>query len=210
MKVEAIVGVDFDNTIVDYDELMHEIALEKGFISPGVYKSKIQIRESVRRLETGELKWRMVQAEAYGPRILKAKLIKGVDGFLRRWKKTGFQIYIVSHKTEFASQDSTETNLRAAAMGWMKRQGFFNGGDFGINEDIVYFESNRREKVERIKRLGCTHFIDDLVETFQEDCFPPQVEKILFSPVKPKKILSNLHVLASWKEISNYFFGEGD
>ena len=33
---------------------------------------------------------------------------------------------------------------------------------------------------ERIRALGCTHFIDDLEEVFLEPSFPSDVHKILF------------------------------
>jgi hypothetical protein len=45
----------------------------------------------------------------------------------------------------------------------------------------VLFESTRAEKIERIARLGCTHFIDDLPEVLDDPNIPPGVAKVLFT-----------------------------
>ncbi len=37
---ERIIGVDFDNTIVSYDAIMHKAALKQGWIGPKLIKSK--------------------------------------------------------------------------------------------------------------------------------------------------------------------------
>ena len=40
-----IIGVDFDNTIVDYFGLFHRIALQKGWIPSSVEQSKISVKK---------------------------------------------------------------------------------------------------------------------------------------------------------------------
>ena len=66
------IGVDFDNTIVQYDELMYEIAAGWGAIPVGTPRNKKQIRDCLRQKTNGEIVWQRLQAEAYGPRILEA------------------------------------------------------------------------------------------------------------------------------------------
>ena len=41
---KCIIGMDFDNTIVSYDAIMHKVALKQGWIGPKLIKSKKQIR----------------------------------------------------------------------------------------------------------------------------------------------------------------------
>ena len=67
----------------------------------------------------------------------------------------------------------------------MTSQGFFGSGGLGFSEDQVFFEGTRDAKIERIRTLGCTHFIDDLEEVFLEASFPPDVEKFLFDSWPP-------------------------
>jgi hypothetical protein len=45
----------------------------------------------------------------------------------------------------------------------------------------VYFEGTRTEKIARIVALGCTHFIDDLEEVFDDPAFPSGVERLLLT-----------------------------
>ena len=44
-----IVGIDFDNTIVCYDSLFYNIALEKGLIPSNISKSKNSVRDYLRK-----------------------------------------------------------------------------------------------------------------------------------------------------------------
>ena len=78
-----IIGVDFDNTIVSYDEVIHQIACEKGLIPGSHLKSKRHIRDAIRKLENGEMEWQKVQAIVYGPRMKDAKVIEGALVFLK-------------------------------------------------------------------------------------------------------------------------------
>jgi hypothetical protein len=204
--MEDIVGVDFDNTIVDYSDVMHSAAVRQGLISPGVRQSKKDIRDAIRHLPDGEIKWQKLQAIVYGPMMGAASLIDGVRTFFELCKQHKVRAYIVSHKTEFARRDETSTNLREAALAWMSENGFFEADGMGLSRHDVYFESTRREKIERIRRLGCTHFIDDLEETFLEESFPADVEKILYAPHVQHSSLQGVKVAATWKEICDYFF----
>ena len=204
--MDYIIGVDFDNTIVSYDDLMHRVAVQRGLIHPDVRKSKKHIRDSIRQLPDGEIEWQRLQAIVYGPRTGEARLIEGVQTFFNLCKQHKVAVYIISHKTEYANFDETRTNLRLAALAWMRQNSFFETDGLGLSQENVYFESTRREKIERIKHLGCTHFIDDLEETFLEDSFPANVEKILYAPHMQHSFLPGVRVVTTWEEVSDYFF----
>ena len=121
-----VIGVDFDNTIVTYDNLIHKVAVERGLISPKAIKSKKHIRGNIRQLPNGEIEWQRLQAAVYGPRMEEAKLIDGIQRFFQSCRYHRAKVYVISHKTEFAKMDMTETNLRGAALAWMERNRFFN------------------------------------------------------------------------------------
>ncbi len=202
------VGVDFDNTIADYDELIRDVALEKNFISSGATKNKKLIRDSIRLLPNGETEWRIVQGIIYGERMLEAKLGDGVKNFFAECTRRGIALYIVSHKTEYADFDATKTNLREVALDWMGKHGFFVEDNIKISRENVYFEPTREEKIKRIAGLRLTHFIDDLEETFQEPGFPAGTTKILYSRNHDLPPGSPVVVKRTWADIQKYLFND--
>ena len=201
-----IVGVDFDNTLVSYDQLMYWLSIKKGLIEPSVTANKKIVRDAIRSLPDGEIAWQRVQALAYGPQILEAVPANGVTGFLQLCARGNFKVYIVSHKTEFANYDETATNLHSAALLWLDRHRFLDRDDLGLSRENIYFELTRQQKIERLQQLGCTHFVDDLAETFQEDGFPDSVEKILYSPTPVDPVPPGIQFVGDWQQITDYFF----
>ena len=198
-----VIGVDFDNTLVSYDRLMGGVAADRGLVPAGATASKRQIRDAIRALPGGEMLWRAVQGVVYGPRLNEAVPMDGVASFLRLCKEHGVPLYVASHKTEYGHSDASGTNLRTAAMDWMIGQGFFDNDASALVPDHVYFEPTRAGKLNRIRRLGCTHFIDDLEETFLEDGFPEGVERILYAPDGAPAAPAGVTVMSSWKELGD-------
>ena len=200
------IGVDFDNTIVQYDELMYEIAAGWGAIPAGTPRNKKQIRDCLRQTMDGEIVWQRLQAEAYGVRILEAAPAAGVEKFFASCKRRAVPLCIVSHKTEVSNLGESQVNLRASAMSWLKKNGLVATGDTssGISESAVYFEPSRTAKVARIGSLGVAHFIDDLEETFADPGFPPAVRKILFAGATHRPI-DGVMQFGAWSEILDYF-----
>lgn len=201
-----IIGVDFDNTLVDYSDILHAAAVERGLIPWSARKDKNGIRDRIRGLPDGEIEWRKLQALVYGVRIGEARLFEGADLFLSRCKRMGIPVYIVSHKTEYAAAGEEGINLRASALAWMTAHDFFRADGFALSAEMVFFGSTRLEKVQRIRQLACTHFIDDLEETFLEETFPAAVEKILFAPQPRQAALRGVRIMGSWREICAYLF----
>jgi hypothetical protein len=204
------IGIDFDNTIVGYDELMYRIAVERGLIDGDGDgdgdRTKRVVRDRIRRLADGEVEWQKLQALAYGPLISEARLLEGADEFIRRCRDAGMTVVIVSHKTEYASCDETRTNLRTAAIEWMAAHRVFDRDGLGLDRDAVFFESTRAAKIGRIKAVGCSHFIDDLEEVFLEPSFPSGVHKILYAPHGATVSANGATVMPSWRALRDYFF----
>ena len=165
---ERIIGVDFDNTIVSYDAVMHTVALKQGWIGPQPKKNKKLIRDHIRLTPDGERKWQQLQAIVYGKRVKEAQLMEGASRFLQSCIEHEIKIYIISHKTRYSNLGESKDNFWVAALGFMTQNGFFNKDVLGLSVDSVYFESTMEEKARRIETLHCTHFIDDLEETFLE------------------------------------------
>ncbi len=200
------IGIDFDNTIVGYGHIFAAEAKTRGLIPDDFAGDKTDIRDHIRNLKDGETEWQRLQGHVYGARMSDAYLIDGVGEFLTECQRQGHEIFIVSHKTRFAHHNPNRVDLRAMALTWMETHAFFDSGGYGLCRENVYFEPTRREKVARIGMLGCSHFIDDLIEVFQEDGFPNDVERYLFRPgANARK--GPLKTFDSWQEISDDIFG---
>ena len=200
-----LIGIDFDNTIVRYDGLMHGIASGWGLVSGDAPRTKKEIRDALRNVPDGETLWQRLQAEAYGRRIMEASPAPGFEAFFAYCIRLRIPICIVSHKTEFSNLGELRVNLRTSAMNWLRQHGLVaenNAG--GIDERAVYFEPTRTAKVARVGALGVTHFIDDLEETFADPGFPPNVQKILYAE-EPPAMNGGILRFTAWNEIQEYF-----
>ena len=203
-----LIGVDLDNTLVCYDELFHRAAQQEGLIELAAPRSKERIRNSIRLLPNGENKWTRLQAIVYGPRMCDATAFAGSQDFLRHCVQRGIKTLIISHKTRFATLDGKQVDLRESALAWMKEKRFFEPDGAGLSTEDVYFESTRLEKIARIRELGCTHFIDDLIEVFSEGSFPAETAKLLFAPHGANPKAHGIKAFSSWRELDEFFFDE--
>ena len=201
---ETIIGIDLDNTLVCCDKLFHCAAREEGLIEPSVPGNKDAIRDAIRRLPDGERQWTRLQAIVYGKRMPGATLFEGVDVFLRHCARARTRTMIVSHKTPFAVLGGQRFDLRRPALDWLTAKKFFS--DFALSPRDVFFESTRAEKIERIRSLRCTHFIDDLAEVFAENTFPRETEKLLFAQRGAASTSPGVRVFSSWSELHRFFF----
>lgn len=176
------IGVDFDNTLADYDRVFGELALANGYLDRLPVGGKRGVREAVRRLADGDRLWQQLQAVAYGPEMDGAEPFEGAGEALAGWARAGVEIHIVSHKTRFASGDESGVDLRQAALRWLDRKGFFASPGPALAPERIHFNDTRGDKLSRIQALGLAVFIDDLEEVFAEPGFPNGVERILFDP----------------------------
>ena len=202
------IGLDFDNTIVAYDEIFLAMARQWGLIPEHFSGAKTQLRDWLRAATDGELQWQRLQGHVYGKQMENAKLFPGVAGFFQQCKHNGVTVYIVSHKTEYAHHDPDNTNLRQAAWGWMEKNAFFKPDGFNIDKDNVFFNDTRDAKLRKIRQLRCDVFIDDLAEVFTDSGFPRQVQAILFDPQKSGKNNGQYNVFGHWNEINDALFGK--
>ena len=198
------IGIDFDNTIIAYDELFCAVAKTCGLIAPSFFGGKQAVRDAIRQLPQGELTWQRLQGEVYGKKIGGATMIPGVVEFLHRCRKEGCAVVIVSHKTEYGHFDPVRINLREAALDWMTINGLFES-DYAIGNNNVYFEETRAEKLARVAKLQLSYFIDDLEEVLTDPAFPQSVQRILFAETAVRANYP-FPVYSTWRSIEGYIF----
>lgn len=175
-----LLGVDFDNTIVCYDQVFHDVALDLGLIEPQVGRSKGQVRDWL-RAQGREEDWIELQGLVYGARLGQAPPFPGVLEFLGRCRRQGVELRVISHKTcrPFKGPDY---DLHQAALDWLEAQGFFAPQGLGLGRAQVCLELTKQDKLSRIGQEGCTHFIDDLPEFLAEPSFPAATRRLWFNP----------------------------
>ena len=218
-----LIGMDFDNTIVCYDDVFHRIALEQGLIPPQLPIGKGSVRDYLRQMQREEA-WIELQGTVYGSRIEESDPFPGVVEFLARCRQKGMGVCIISHKTRNPFRGPL-FDLHQAAHQWLEHHSFFDPSWVGLSRTQVYFELTKEEKLNRIGSSGCTHFIDDLPEFLLEPSFPPQVKRILFDPngngssgqrlrlgdasPQPSGQGRPLARATSWEEVGQMIFGKG-
>ncbi len=206
-NIQRTCGIDFDNTLVTYDELLAKIACERGLLDCNHTEGKKSIRDRIRLLPDGEIEWQKCQALLYGSRIREAKLSEGVKRFFELARRQSMRIFIISHKTEFSPYEPSGLSLRQAALNWMATNRFFESDGLKLTPDNVFFADTREQKIHYISSLQCTHFIDDLEETLTEATFPSSTTRILYEPGRQSPAPEGIELMKSWREITDYFFG---
>tara|TARA_B100001971_G_scaffold148501_1_gene137600 strand:- start:84 stop:680 length:597 start_codon:yes stop_codon:yes gene_type:complete len=197
-----ILGLDFDNTLIRYDELFYQVAFDKGLIPSDLSKTKNTVRDYLRQAGNEE-EWTLLQGEVYGSRIQEAIAFEGMQEALKKISTQSERIFLVSHKTRTPYM-GRQYDLHQAAMGWLQGHAFFDIEGLGWEENQVFFELTKEEKLQRIVQLGCTHYIDDLPEILE--MLPDTVQKILFTPNKAGVIPKGWRRLEEWSLLPELLF----
>jgi hypothetical protein len=204
------IGIDLDNTILKYDEVFYSLAIERSWIDRECFCDKDAIKGNLVKkrgdAEQGEDQWRQLQTWAYGDYIGEALLFDGFYEFAQHARQCNDQLFIVSHKTEFSNYDAS-VPLRSNAINTLNQRGFFkpvSEGGLGFNQKDVFFASSLDEKIQKIRELNLTHFVDDLPKVIFHPEFPSETRKILFTSGANKYANETL-VFRVWSDIEEHF-----
>lgn len=200
------IGIDFDNTLVLYDHVFHGCAVEEFGMPAEIPAEKSAIRTWFREGPLGERAWVELQGIVYGTRLDQADLAPGSDAFLRACRERGFEMAIISHKTEHPAA-GPRVDLREAARRFLRDRGLLRAEVYGLSLERVFFTGTRDEKLELIARLRCDAFVDDLPEVFAEPTFPAGVHKLLYDRAGRVGRHGDVVVCRSWREVGAQLLG---
>ncbi len=196
-----LIGLDLDNTIIDYDAAFSRLGQSMGLLPVGFEGPKLAARTLLWRQPEGDLLWQRLQAAVYGPGIGEASPADGVHAFMTWCRGQGHDLSIVSHKSQFAAADPQGSDLRVCARAWLEQAGIAGAL---VAPEAVYFEDTRRAKLERIAGLGCRYFVDDLEEVLLDPAFPHETQAIHFAPTPGEAAARGLPCFPSWQQIAGY------
>lgn len=204
------IGIDFDNTIASYEQIFYEIAQDANTnikLSNIGVSYKTQLKTALSKRNNGDKEWQRIQGYVYGLGMPAAHIMYGFFDFILNCKINNWVVYIVSHKSQYGHFDKSFTQLRLAALDWMKNNNFFNDDDPLISKNNIFFLDTQDLKIKKIQELNLDLFIDDLLEVFQNPLFPRKTLKFLLTR-ETKKCTNDVQVFSSWNDISKYFFNK--
>ncbi|CAE19696.1 conserved hypothetical protein [Prochlorococcus marinus subsp. pastoris str. CCMP1986] len=190
-------GLDFDNTLIDYDEVFYKLALEKNLIPQSINKDKKSVRKFFidNNIEDEFIK---LQGEVYGLKVLEAKQSFGMFEALKSLKNDNFELIIVSHKTKYP-YSGKKYDLHKAASNWLEVNKFYDEDGLAMKRENVYFEVTKEDKISRIEELDISFYIDDLQSILE--MIRPSIKRILYNPKFKEKIDKDFYLLENWKDL---------
>lgn len=200
-----IIGIDLDNTIINYDQTFLKIALKKKIIFKNEIITKEKLKKKIIKKSNIE-KWKEIQGIAYGKNIFQSSIMNFFLDFLIICKLRNYKIYIISHKTKYGHYDN-KTLLREQATKFLLSKNIINSYLSPIKRSHIFFCDTLEEKIIRIKYLKCDYFIDDLNKVLSHRSFP-KLTKPTFLNRKSDNLNSKKGILNfnSWSKIIDHFF----
>jgi hypothetical protein len=191
-----LIGLDFDNTIVNYSDAITRLGKERFELPKDLPVNKVNLRDFLRS-EGREREWTEFQGELYGPGMRFAEPYPGAFESMRDLSACGHRLVIISHRTKFPYAGQPY-DLHAYAKSWVSTRITSLGL---IDEDRVYFLETRFEKIATISSLNCDVFLDDLPEVLNDSDFPNNTLGILFDPNNENTDFQRNIAIRSWTQL---------
>lgn len=197
-----IIGLDFDNTIVCYDEAIKQLAMDVPSLPETTPKTKLGIRDFLREQDR-ETEWTEFQGKLYGPGMVHAQPFPSALEMIGAMQQAGHTTVIISHRSKHPYL-GPKYDLHDAARQWIKKNLVIDDNAL-ISEKDIHLNETKDAKVALVESLQCGVFIDDLVEILTHASFPPSTEKLWFSPGGlPHKgdLPQNIRMITHWDELT--------
>lgn len=187
------IGIDLDNTIINYSNSFRKVLLKDNIY----FDKRIKKKEKIKKFFHRQKKFKFfteLQGRVYGSEINQAEIFDGFKDFVKCCKIKSNYIYleIVSHKTKFPIEGK-KINLRYKSLLFLKKK--------KIKLKIIFHEKFDH-KIKYINSNNFDYFIDDL-EKVVEKIDNKKTIPILFKK-KNKKIIN----FDDWFQIKKFFLAK--
>jgi hypothetical protein len=196
------IGIDFDNTIANYEGVFHAVAMERGLIGADTPKGKNAVRDFLNKCGRND-DFTALQGYVYGSRMDMARPYQGFREFTAAARAARHDIFIVSHKTRFPMLGPTY-DMHEAARAFLHDHKLV--GSDAVPLDRIFFEQTKELKIDRAVALDVDVFIDDLPEIFAMPGLSNCCRRILFAPNGATPSI-HYEVCRSWHEITALLLG---
>lgn len=190
------IGIDLDNTIVIYDDLIRTQANILNVPNDLIHKKDIA---NYLRGNNLEYKWTEIQGLIYGPLMYKAKIAINFFDILFKLINYKVEIVIISHRTKYSQYDGS-FNLHDSAISWLNENIFTK---LKGNKIKVIFGETIEEKIKIIKQQNLNYFIDDLEKILINEEFPTSTKKILYTNGINNDSYNDISILTNWNLLLN-------
>jgi hypothetical protein len=195
------IGLDLDNTIINYSETFYEVALEKKLIPRNFSKNKVLIKDFFHKNKKYDL-FTKLQGEIYGKQIIKAKIYSGFKEFIDLISNKEANLYIISHKTKYPIIGD-KVDLHECAINFLKKKNILDNTI--IKQKNIFFEPTVEKKIKRIINLKLDVFVDDLPKILLHQDFPSATKKILIDYSNSNKEFTGI-TANKWNEVFKNIF----
>lgn len=192
------IGLDLDNTIVDYRNVYKTLAKKFDVPTSGVINKNIIKNYII--TEFGEAQWTKLQGEIYGPLMELASLSVGFEKFIiNTLNKKSTKISIISHRSQ-TPDSGANYNLHEFAQDWIKK----NLSQSILSKVDIYFLETIERKIDKINTSKVNYFVDDLEKILTHPNLNKEIKKIFFTPEKNQASLNGKIVtIHNWLDLEN-------
>ena len=170
------IGIDFDNTIVCYDQIFHAAAAERELIPAETPKSKQAVRDYLRR-SGKEAEWIELQGYVYGVKLAEAEAFPGLTEFMKEFAKLNTEVIgisrdsLSSHEKFRSKYDfsfdliSDEDEVICNAFDVIKEKNMYGKKYMGIERSTFLIDENNKLIAEwrKVKAKGHAQSILDYI-----------------------------------------------
>ena len=188
------IGIDLDNTIVDYSKIFSEIGQE---VSCNKNLTNKELLSDHLRSTNQEKLWTKIQGEVYGPRMNEANIQQGFKEALISCVNHIDEVVIISHRTIYPVAGG-KFNMHKVAHNWIRNNIILDQAISGIKITVI-FETTISKKINSIKSQNINFFIDDHLGVLTHKLFPREVKRIHYS--KKQIAQEPIITMKAWREL---------